>query len=530
MNKLKLFYYSPSVPSSETSLFFSTPPLYLNSYLRVHDPELADSIEWQKLHFLHLTQDQLAAKLNELDTDVLCITLYIWNQRETLAVIRGIKQLLKKDIKIIAGGPSTDVVRNKNFLAENPDIDYAVYSQGERAFRDVIAHLQGIQKLSMLTTKNVAWRQDDRTRITDFEFIRLEQISPYLISSDLIKQTINDPDYKNFTFTLPYETSRGCPYNCSFCDWTSGLTHKTYFRKFDPEQELEVLGQLGLLYLHLSDANFGQHKNDVEVARTMVRLKKEKGYNFLIHNTNFSKLQKQRVFEIVDILLAGGVLHAIKFAVQDTHDFILENIERPDVPWTEHRKYIDAAHAKYPDSNFGVELIQGLPGQTRETWEKNFIDTQPYTPLIFYWTILPNSPAGYDQDYKKRMKLKSVLSDLPFVNEINSSNELRSETIIETLSYSTNDYAYMTLLSQIFSGMNLRRLMKGVDRQLVIELVKQQPNLDSVVNEIEKCILICNSSRINLIVMDFLKQIILANPKKFTNDFTKKFIKIMKGH
>ena len=112
MKKLKIFYYSPSVPSTHTSIFFSTPPLYLNSYLRVNDPDLAESIEWQKLHFLYMTQEQLASKLNELDTDILCVTLYIWNQRETLAVLQGLKKLLKKDLTIIVGGPSTDVVKS----------------------------------------------------------------------------------------------------------------------------------------------------------------------------------------------------------------------------------------------------------------------------------------------------------------------------------------------------------------------------------------------------------------------------------
>ena len=64
---------------------------------------------------------------------------------------------------------------------------------------------------------------------------------------------------------LPYETSRGCPYNCSFCDWTSGLTHKTYYRKFDIESELEFLADNGITNFHLSDANFGQIDQDLSL-------------------------------------------------------------------------------------------------------------------------------------------------------------------------------------------------------------------------------------------------------------------------
>ena len=99
-----------------------------------------------------------------------------------------------------------------------------------------------------------------------------------------------------------------------------------YRDSFDYQlKQLELL--LTMTQFHLSDANFGQIDQHIVIAQTWVKLKKTKGYDFKIHNTNFAKLQKSRVFKIVDILLEGDILSNLKFAVQDINEKILENMK-----------------------------------------------------------------------------------------------------------------------------------------------------------------------------------------------------------
>ena len=528
MNKMKIFYYCPSVQSSnEATLFMPTPPMHLNSYLRVYEPELADKITWQKLQFLFLDTEQLIDKLEKNDIDILCITLYIWNQKKVLDQIANIKTKLSKKITIIVGGPSTEIVRNKNFLEDNPDIDFAVYSQGEKAFADILNHIFDIKKLSLLSSKNVAWRENSKTKIADFEFLRLDKINPYTNSGELLQKIVSDPDYKNLKFTLPYETSRGCPYTCSFCDWTSGLSHKTYFRKFDVEEELEFFAQHGILSFHLSDANFGQKKSDLDVAKAWVKLKETKGYNFKIHNTNFSKLEKKRVFEIVNILLKGEIIETLKFAVQDTHENILNNIERPDIPWLEHKKYMDEVRHNFPNVDFGIELMQGLPGQTRETWENNFINIAPYTPIVYTWTILPNSPAGYDLDYKNKMQLKTIYSNVSFLNELRWEGwdeELLTETVISTYSYNIDDYAYFTLISQIFTDVRFNKIFLCKNRKDIISIIKNNSSLEETVQEIKQSIVEAKPNNIKKSLLKFVKKLAVDNPSYFTKSDIKEIV------
>jgi radical SAM superfamily enzyme YgiQ (UPF0313 family) len=508
------------------SLFFSTPPLYLNSFLRVNYPDIAEKIVWQKMQFNTLSQKDLIAELNMYQSNILCVTSYIWNNSLILNSLTGLKEKLGRDITIIMGGPSTDVVRNKTFLQQNPDLDFAVYSQGEQAFADILQHLLGIKKLSLLNSRNVSWRDNNKIKVADFQFYKLEKISPYLISKDLIELVLNDPDYAGKDFVLPYETSRGCPYNCSFCDWTSGLTHKTYFRKFDIEEEIDTLGRLGITNIHLSDANFGQHKQDIEIAKTFARLRKEKNYNFRIEKTNFSKLLKDRVFEIVDILIEGGLLHNIKFAVQDINEKILENIERPDIPYDQHKVYIDKVSVKYPHVDIGIELIQGLPGQTRESWEDNLIKTAPYKPVIYFWNILPNSPAGYDQEYRQRMKIGTHHCNLiDYTQETDDNTMVKSmEFVTSTYSYSFEDYCYFTLLSKIFTLPVLRTANELLERKVVIELVKHCTKLNDTVNAIKNSIETNREFEINHIVETFMKLMIKENKEKLPKNYIKSIL------
>jgi radical SAM superfamily enzyme YgiQ (UPF0313 family) len=418
------------------------------------------------------------------------------------------------------GGPSTDVVRNKNFLSEHTDLDFAVYSQGEQAFADILQHIAGTKKLSVLTSKNVSWRDGSKIKVADFMFYKLEKISPYLISKDLIEMVINDPEYQGREFVLPYETSRGCPYNCSFCDWTSGLTHKTYFRKFDIEEELDTLGKLGVTNIHLSDANFGQHRQDVDIAKTFVKLKKEKNYNFRIEKTNFSKLLKDRVFEIVEILIEGKLLHNIKFAVQDTDEKILENIERPDIPYHEHRQYIDNVAKKHPHLDIGIELIQGLPGQTRTTWEQNLIKIQPYNPVVYFWNILPNSPAGYDQVYKEKMQLKTHFCNLIDHDDNEYAVNKRMEFVTSTYSYSFEDYCYFTILTKICTLPSLTETHKHIDRSVLFDMIKNSIHLNDCINSIKYCIENNHEHQINSTVIDFLKKFV----KEFYSIVSKEYV------
>lgn len=499
----RIYFYSPSLfYSDEPVLIINTTPLYIDGHLQAHYPDLHQTIEWTKVQLQFKTQQQLVDDINNLGIDIFCVSLYVWNHDRIMESIRGIKKLVDRPITVLAGGPSVNVYRNHNYLNEYPEIDFAVYAQGEEAFANILQIINGTKKPSVLGTKNIAWRDDaGRFRIADFEFIRKKTGSHYVEGQHILRQIVNDPDNAGFIFEIPYETSKGCPYDCTYCDWTSGLTHKVSKRKFVWEEELELLGSLGIVRLSISDANFGIYKDDIEIARTMARLKQEQGFQFEIHHVNFAKLHKKVSFDILEIFVSAGIIKELNFAVQDIDEQVLKMSWRPDVPWAEHRSYIDAFKKRHPEIDFHLELITGLPGQTRESWETTMIETFPYKVRCHSWVLLPNSPAGYNTEYQQQMQLKSIIANLEANGD--PSRDYFGPVVVSTVSYNEQDYAYFLLLYNLIKDSKLRRI---VDRRGFINCVKNSQHLDACLEEIKSNF--GNSRKFSAIASNFLNLLI----------------------
>jgi radical SAM superfamily enzyme YgiQ (UPF0313 family) len=516
MDKIKIYFYGPNdiIPATKDktilTLYYNTVPLYLDAHIRYTKPELHAKIEWSTITILEKTQDQLVQELNAQDIDVLCVSLYSWNVNEVLTGIRGIKNKLNRPITVVAGGPSVDIYRDREFLHKNPDIDFAIYTQGEQAFVDVLESKLAGKQLNTLNTKNLAWinPRNNQLKMSDFEFVRNNDGSPYLESQDLLLRMKNDPAHHGLVMILPYETGRGCPYGCTFCDWTSGLTHKVSKRNFNYTEELEFLGRNDVTFLQMSDANFGIQKRDIEIARIMARLKKEQGYNFRIYGTNFSKLKKDVVFEIVDILMDAKILMAPKFALQDIDPVVLKNIDRPDIPWPEHKAHIQKLEAKYPGMPVRIELIGGLPGQTVESFEHMLAAIHPYELEMFPLMVLANSPIGYDMEYREKMQIKTMHTNLIYPRSL-AEGGYNLEVVCETYSYSFDDFVYFMLLMFILKHpTNHVKKLLGIFPNLMdfFKYVKKKRNFDNIQTVIRNCLLTSTCELIQPAVNIFMEE------------------------
>jgi len=525
LKKLKIYFYSPGFTSNrpvkefahrEKVVFVNPTPLYLDSYTKQHEPDLFDKYEWSKIQYLPLSQVELVEQLDELDIDVLALSIYTWNKSNIHKVVKNIHSLTKKPVKVIIGGPGVNVVRDDDYLRNFPEVEFAIYAQGEVPFASIIKHYLGIEQISVLKTKNIAWMQGDVLKKADYEFTRIKSGSPIVEARPTLEQIVNDPGLSGWTLHFPYETSRGCPYNCAFCDWTSGLSHKVSKRKFAYELELETLGELGLVNLYMADANFGMFPEDVGVAETMSRLKKEKKYNFWIHGNNFSKTKKDQVFKIADIFLDANIVPYLKFSIQDIDDNVLDNIDRPDLPWDQHVEYINNLRKKYPKAVMALDIIKGLPGQTRASWENVYAEICQHDLQldVYDWEIIANSPAGYDKEYQKKMQLKTLITVDP------SDSDRIQEDVISTYSYNIQDYAYFTILYKVYD-LYFRNYVPAYPE--FIKLIKKSNKLDYYVDQVANTLV--DKKRIKILVKEFMKTVIIDFKDVLTVDFIKGVIK-----
>jgi hypothetical protein len=404
MAPIRIFFSCPSIADY---VYLSTVPCYLDSYIKIKNPDLYKDIQWCKMNMATWTQSQVVDYVNDNQCNVLCFSVYAWNRPNTMAVLTNLKQQIKHDVVIVVGGPSINAHGVYDWRQDFPDADYAVYSDGEQAFHDILCHHFRGSSINVLTTKNLLWIKNDAIEKAPAAYVKNTDWSPYLESGHLLTQMANDPEYQGREIRMAYETSRGCPYTCSFCDWTSGLGPTTVKRRVDYRAELEFIASLPIHMLHDAEANFGQWPVDIEIAEIMAQVLPPRGIK--VQPPNLSKNKKDRAYKILEILMAAGVVDVGKFAVQDIHADILANVDRPDIPWEEHKTYIKHLKTVFPDKSFSIEGIKGLPGQTRATWH-NMIREAYLLGLkieMYNWVMIPNSPAMYDPDYQKKFNLRT---------------------------------------------------------------------------------------------------------------------------
>ena len=84
--------------------------------------------------------------------------------------------------------------------------------------------------------------------------------------------------YPENEWLILWETNRGCPFKCTFCDWGSATASKV--NKFDLERlklEIDWFSKNKIEFIFCCDANFGILKRDIEIAEYVAIKKKRTG-------------------------------------------------------------------------------------------------------------------------------------------------------------------------------------------------------------------------------------------------------------
>jgi putative methyltransferase len=307
----------------------------------------------------------------ELTAQALCrnhlvaLSTYVWNREYNYALARRIKELNPACL-IVAGGPEP-AITDVEIFTKHPYLDVLVKLEGEKIFSNLLAHygcdLSAVAGL-ILNVAGQAVDTGEAERISD-----LEQLpSPYLtgLFDNLIR------DYPDVVWNGTLETNRGCPYQCTFCDWGS-LTYSK-IKKFDLDRvfaELEWMGQ-HCGFVTITDANFGMFvERDNAVITKLIEVQHRWGRikNFSL---TWAKNQKNEVVEIMRRLAneSPTASSGLTVSVQSMDDHVLDIIKRKNLD--QHK--ITEIFSLCNRYNIPVytELILGLPGETPTSWRENF--------------------------------------------------------------------------------------------------------------------------------------------------------------
>jgi hypothetical protein len=330
---------------------------------------------------------------------ILLCSDYVFTIDDNLRTARAALELVP-DLLVVHGGPSAPKYDDdaKRFLAEHGDVAHVlVRGEGERTIcelLDALADPSAPLDLRLLGSVDglsfrdpvtgATMRTPDRERITELDTLP----SPFLTGEfdDIPLEEWSQPPY--------FETNRGCPYGCTFCDW--GSATQSRIRKFDLGRvtaEFEWAAARGLVGTYICDANFGILPRDVQIAEALADIRARHGVPHFVTFTP-AKNTTRHLTRILDIFRDAGIAANTSISLQTTDETTLDVVGRNNISTDAYLSL--AADLRRRGHALTGDLILGLPGQSYETYRADlqFMLDHEIMPRTFSLRLLPNAPIN----------------------------------------------------------------------------------------------------------------------------------------
>ena len=344
-----------------------------------------------------------------LSAEVAGFSLYVWNEQISLEIIRQLKKQNPK-VYIICGGPQVPD-RAESFLRKNPEIDIAVHGEGERTFFELLKifpsrKINQIPGTSKITESGAFCSNPKADRTKDLSTFP----SPYL--SGVFDNLISIPDEE---WLVLWETNRGCPFQCTFCDWGSAIADRVF--RFDMERinkELDWFSKNKIEFIFNCDANFGILPRDVDIAQRAAKNKKQFGYPKVLSTQN-TKNATERNYLTQKILSDNGLNKGVALSMQSLFVPALANIKRQNISLQTYEEL----QRRFNLDNVTTysDFILGLPGETYESFADGvatLIKNGQHNRIQFNnLSVLPNAEMG-DPEYQSHYGME--LTDSKILN------------------------------------------------------------------------------------------------------------------
>jgi hypothetical protein len=333
---------------------------------------------------------------------VVGLSLYTWNERYSLTVAAHLKTL-SPHTRIVVGGPSVprkpDMLTS--FLAANPTVDIAVLGEGELAFRELLESIAALPTPPSATPiAGTARLVEDhlvlgptRERLRGDAFAAT--VSPYLDGT--FDDYLTSDDAPPLVAAV-FETNRGCPFSCSFCDWGQATESRVNELPLDRvKAELTWAANRHVAYVYFVDANFGIRRRDPDIIEHIAALKRQTGAPSFVY-FHLTKNASARNLRTVELLQDAGIGSQVSLSMQDFDRDVLHAIRRDNIDPDDALTLRAQCHARgLPTTN---ELLLGLPRQTLTSVRKTVVAAlTPFSHDSFFLypvRLLPNAPLAHE--------------------------------------------------------------------------------------------------------------------------------------
>lgn len=414
---------------------------YIHSNLAIHSlsayaDRYKNNIEIVEYTINHY-KDFILGDIFKKKPDVIGFSCYIWNIEMVIGIMGELYKVLPH-IQIWLGGPEVSY-RPSELLEEYPYVKGIMVGEGEKSFLNLMEHYIDYKK-PLSEIRGILYREDNGTIKTN---------SPAeIMDMSTIPFPFEDLD-KFENRIIYYESSRGCPFSCSYC--LSSVEKRVRFRDVDlVKEELKHFLDCKVPQVKFVDRTFNcNHKHTMEI------------WKFIYENdngiTNFhfeiaADLLNETELDLIGKMRPG--LIQLEIGIQSTNPETLNAIDRT-MDLEKLAKIVDRIN-KNENVHQHLDLIAGLPFENYESFGRSFNEVYAMRPnqlqlgflKLLSGTVMDQKKGEYNIVYQESPPYEVLYTKWLGFDEI-----LRLKIIEEMVEvyYNSNQFIYsLKYLEKLF--------------------------------------------------------------------------------
>ena len=418
----------------------SNPAIYsLRAYA---GEEFRENIELAE-YTINNRKEEILADIYRRRPKILGFSCYIWNFSLVKELLEDISKVLP-GIEVWLGGPEVSF-DGPELLEAYPAVKGIMIGEGEETFRELLAY----------------YRELLATDKTDTRVIKLNSIKGLLLREGKTgERTLLEMDELPFLYDkmedfqnkiVYYESSRGCPFRCSYC--LSAIDKSVRFRSMDKvKKELQFFLQEKVPQVKFIDRTFNSNHDHCMEIWKYIKENDNGVTNF--HFEIAADIMTEEEIALLSELRPGLV--QLEIGVQSTNETTLREINR--FVNTKHiAKVVDALRQK-ENIHIHLDLIAGLPFEDYDSFVNSFDEVYAMKPeqlQLGFLKVLKGSPMEAKAVEYKIMYQKSAPYEVLSTKWLSYEQVLKLKKVEEMveLYYNSNQFRHMMpVLEQEFES------------------------------------------------------------------------------